>query len=153
MSNALIIKSVNFIDRNGQSVLVVFEDEDYTIEISTEATKPVKNVSIGYNIKTPAGIIVCGTSSAVQGYCIEFEAGQKIASYFTFRSPLASGHYFLSAGAAEMLSPQDEIHNYVMHDFVHDAIPFDANSKSRFDGIVNLKNKLLSVSIMPKADR
>ena len=153
MAKALIIKSVKFIDRDGRSVQVICEDEDYTIEISTEATKFVKNCSIGYNIKTSAGTAVCGTSSAVQGHDMAFEAGQEIVSHFTFRSPLASGHYFLSAGAAELLTPQEEIHNYVMHDFVHDAIPFVAESKSRFDGIVNLNSELVSVSIVPTEDR
>jgi hypothetical protein len=153
MSHALTIESVKLIDRNGQSVQTVFEDEDYTIEILTAATRAIKNVSVGYNIKNPAGTTVCGTSSAVQGFLnIEFEAGQKIASRFTFRSPLASGQYFLSVGVAEMLTPQDEIYNHIMHDFTHDALPFVAVSKNKFSGIVNLRSKLLSMKkITPSA--
>jgi len=49
----------------------------------------------------------------------------------------------LSAGVAATLTPDDEVHNYVMLDFIHDALPFAVNS-NRDSGLADLKFSLVS---------
>jgi hypothetical protein len=144
----LQILSTRIIDGAGDSTQVVHDGENYIIEIQTTAATPMKNVSVGYNIKTEAGFPVYGTSTAVQGVFVDFAEGDVKTTRFTFQSKLGLGKYYLSAGAAESLTPEDEIHNYVMQDFVHDAVPFVATSKAK--GFANLNSKLVSLKKIPK---
>jgi Wzt C-terminal domain len=150
-SKKLVIRTTKIIDRDGKQVRGVHEDKDYMIVITVEALEPVKNVSVGYNIKTPEGLTVYGTSTALSGHFTDFEEGHISDFKFTLRSTLALGTYYLSAGAAETLTPEDEIHNYVMRDFVHDAFMFVVISKIDA-GIADLKSELVSFKIIEEAD-
>ncbi len=142
-SKHLIIRSTKIVDRDGKSLRAVNEGEDYLIVISVEALAAVKSVSVGYNIKTREGTTVYGTSTALSGHFTDFEIGQVSDFKFSLKSTLALGTYYLSAGAAETLTPEDEIHNYVMRDFVHDALIFVAVSKTVTE-LVDMKSDLLS---------
>jgi hypothetical protein len=139
----LSITSTTITDGAGDSVRGLKADGDYFIEISVLAAEPVENVSVGYNIKLANGVTVYGTSSAIQGKFLNFAAGETQISRFTFRANLSLGTYYLSAGAAEVLTPEDEVHNYVMLDFVHDALPFVVVS-DRLSGLCDLQSNLVS---------
>jgi hypothetical protein len=139
----LSITSTAIRDGAGDPVRGLKAGGDYLIEISVLAAETVKNVSVGYNIKLANGLTVYGTSSAIQGKFLNFAAGETQISRFTFRANLALGTYYLSAGAAEVLTPEDEVHNYVMLDFVHDALPFVVVSDQVF-GLCELQSNLIS---------
>lgn len=136
--------STEILDLAGHAVNGVDPANEYVIAISVLANKPAKNVSVGYNIKLANGVVVYGTSSALQERFFNFSAGQTITARFSFKPNLALGMYFLSSGAAESLTPDDEVHNYVMLDFVHDAIPFVVVAKPA-SGITRLPGHLVSL--------
>jgi Wzt C-terminal domain len=139
----LTIRSTEILDSTGKAVRGLEAGENYLIAITVTAATAVRNVSIGYNIKLANGVAVYGTSTAVQGHFLNFEGGETKVSRFTFKPDLGLGTYYLSAGAAETLTPEDEIHNYVMLDFVHDALPFVVVS-DRNTGLADLKSNLIS---------
>ena len=139
----LAIRSCAIIDPDRQAVRAVRADGEYVIAITVEASYAVKPISIGYNIKLANGVTVYGPSTAVQGRTIDFEAGETKTCRFSFKPKLALGVYFLSAGAAEVLTPEDEIHNYVMLDFVHDAFQFVVGSEQT-SGLATLSGRLVS---------
>ncbi len=139
----LTIRSTEILDSTGKTVRGVEPGEDYVIVIKVTAARTVRNISIGYNIKLANGVTVYGTSSAVQGHFLNFESGETKVSRFTFKPDLGLGTYYLSSGVAETLTPDDEIHNYVMLDFVHDALPFVVASDKN-TGLADLKSDLIS---------
>ena len=63
---------------------------------------------------------------------------------FSFSASLGLGQYYLSVGVAQV-KDEIEIHDYEMLDFVHDAVHFVASSLADFNGIVDMKSKLLSI--------
>lgn len=136
--------STEILDLAGHAVNGVDQGGEYIIAISARASQSVKNVSVGYNLKLPNGVTVYGTSSAVQGKFFDFAAGETRVTRFSFKPALALGTYFLSSGAAETLTPEDEIHNYVMLDFVHDALPFVVVAKP-MSGIAKMSGRLISL--------
>ncbi|SDJ71039.1 MULTISPECIES: Wzt carbohydrate-binding domain-containing protein [Bradyrhizobium] len=139
----LTIRSTEILDSTGKPVRGLEAGETYLIAITVTAVRAVKNISIGYNIKLANGIAVYGTSSAIQGHLLDFEGGETKVSRFTFKPDLGLGTYYLSSGVAETLTPEDEIHNYVMLDFVHDALPFVVASDKN-TGLANLKSEIIS---------
>ena len=139
----LTIRSTEILDSTGKTVRGVEPSEKYMIAITVRAAAAVKNISVGYNIKLANGVTVYGTSSAVQGHFLNFEGGETKVSRFTFKPDLGLGTYYLSSGVAETLTPDDEAHNYVMLDFVHDALPFVVAS-DRNTGLADLKSDLIS---------
>jgi hypothetical protein len=139
----LTIRTTEILDKTGKSVRGVEPDNEYVIAITVVATVAIKNISVGYNIKLASGSVVYGTSTAVQGQFVDLQVGEVTTCRFSFKPDLALGTYFLSSGAAETLTPEDEIHNYVMLDFVHDALPFVVVS-TRDTGIADLKSALVS---------
>jgi Wzt C-terminal domain len=142
-SHGLTIRSTKILDSTGKTVRGVEAGENYLIAITVRAVGAVKNISIGYNIKLANGIAVYGTSSAIQGHFLNLEAGETKVSRFTFKPDLGLGTYYLSAGVAQVLTPDDEVHNYVMHDFVHDALAFVVVSDKN-TGLADLKSDLVS---------
>lgn len=141
--HGLTIRTTKILDSTGKSVRGLEAGQNYLITITVAATAAVKNVSIGYNIKLANGITVYGTSSVIQGHLVNFEAGETKVSRFTFKPDLALGIYYLSVGVAQVLTPEDEVHNYVMQDFIHDALPFVVSSDRNY-GLVDLKGDLIS---------
>jgi hypothetical protein len=139
----LTIRSTEILDSTGKTVRGVEAGESYLIAITVTAARAVRNISVGYNIKLANGVAVYGTSSAVQGHFLNFEGGETKVSRFTFKPDLGLGTYYLSSGVAETLTPEDEIHNYVMLDFVHDALPFVVASDKN-TGLADLKSDLIS---------
>jgi hypothetical protein len=139
----LTIHSTEILDSAGKAVRGLEAGENYLIAITVMAEGAVSNISVGYNIKLANGVAVYGTSSAIQGHLLNFESGETKTSRFTFKPDLGLGTYYLSAGVAQALTPEDEIHNYVMLDFVHDALPFVVASDKDI-GLVDLKSNLVS---------
>ena len=139
----LTIRSTEILDSTGKPVRGLEAGENYLIAIMVTAARAIRNISIGYNIKLANGVTVYGTSSAVQGHFLNFECGETKVSRFTFKPDLALGTYYLSSGVAETLTPDHEVHNYVMRDFVHDALPFVVAS-DKDTGLVDLKSDLIS---------
>jgi len=135
------IKSVSFLDENGGFARSLKGGRRYRIVITVESIGAVKNISVGFNIKTQMGTVVYGTSTAVQGKFFDFAVGENSDVTFEFCCELGLGSYFLSAGAAEALTPEEEIKNYIMRDFYHDAIFFDVTDSPMFAGLANLHSR------------
>jgi hypothetical protein len=134
----MIIRSIEIQDASGVSHRSVKNGSGYFVVVAAQALEDTPNVSLGWVIKRPDGIDVYGTSTAVQGHFLQFKAGETKSARFTFNPNLALGKYFISGGAAETLTPEDEIFNYIMRDYVHNALSFVVDSD--FDtGIVNLQ--------------
>ncbi|QLH72209.1 Wzt carbohydrate-binding domain-containing protein [Rhodopseudomonas palustris] len=121
----MIVRSVEIVDAEGVAHRGLKSETDYFIVVTVEALVDVPNVTVGWVIKSESGLSIYGTSTAVQGYLsIHFRAAETKRVRFTFRPNLALGKYFISAGAAEMLTPEEEVHNYIMKDYSHDALSF-----------------------------
>src|SRR5882724_7195158 len=101
----LSIISTKIIDPEGNAVRGVWPGYDFVIAITVSAPEPVENVSVGYNIKLANGVAVYGTSSAVQGIFLNLAAKEVKVVRFSFRPTLSLGTYYLSAGAAQVLTP------------------------------------------------
>jgi hypothetical protein len=142
-SQGLTIRSTEIIDSTGKAVRGLEAGQNYLIAITVRASEAINNISIGYNIKLANGLAIYGTSSVIQGHLLNFGDGETKASYFKFKPDLGLGTYYLSAGVAQVLTPEDEVHNYVMQDFVHDALPFVVSSDQNY-GLVDLKSDLIS---------
>jgi Wzt C-terminal domain len=139
----MIMRKIEILDAAGVSHRCVQSDQNYFIVVTAEAIKDVPNVSVGWVIKSADGTSVYGTSTAVQGHFLDFKAGETKQARFTFKPLLALGTYYLSGGVAETLTPEDEIHNYIMRDYIHDALKFVVVSD--FDrGIANMGSALMN---------
>lgn len=140
----MIVRSIEIVDAEGLNCRGVNSENDYFIVVTVEALVDVSNVTVGWVIKHESGLPIYGTSTAVQGYLsIHFKAGETKKVRFTFRPNLALGKYYISGGAAEMLTPEEEIHNYIMKDYAHDAVSFVV--ASRIEGCIAKSNaKMLS---------
>jgi hypothetical protein len=143
----LTIRSTEILDAANQAVRGVSAGNEYVIAIAVAASDAVEHISVGFNIKLASGFVVYGTSTAVQGIFLSFSAGETKICRFTFRPELALGTYYLSAGAAETLTPEDEIHNYIMLDYVHDAMAFVVVS-DQTSGVADLKSELVSFKVI-----
>src|SRR5262249_27520198 len=141
LNSQVKIKSVSFLDENGELARSLKGGRGYRIVITVQSIAAAKNVSVGYNIKTQMGTVVYGTSTAVQGKFLDFAVGQISDVTFEFCCELGLGSYFLSAGVAEALTPEEEIHNYIMRDFYHDAIFFAVTDSPTFAGLANLHSR------------
>jgi hypothetical protein len=137
------IGSCAIFDSEGRPIRALDADRYYVIAITIEATSPAKHISVGYNVKLGNGITVYGTSTAIQGHTFDFDAGESKVCRFSFLPKLALGTYFLSVGVAEVLTPEDEVQNYVMQDFVHDAFPFVVGSEQT-SGLAKIDSTLVS---------
>ena len=139
----MILRNIKIVDLAGKSCRALNADQEYVIVVSTEAVKETPNVTVGWVIKNAEGVSIYGTSTAVQGKLFDYRAGEIKETRFSFRPRLALGTYYLSGGVAETLTPEDEIMNYVMKDYVHDALSFVVGSDVD-KGIAKITSYLVS---------
>jgi ABC-type polysaccharide/polyol phosphate transport system ATPase subunit len=140
------INTVNFVDQTGRSARTLNYGEKYQIVIRAEALQSLKNVSVGYNIKTHMGTVVYGTSTAAHGKLVNLESGEVCQTIFNLQCDLGPGSYYLSAGAGEVLTPDGDTINHDMGEFLHDAVFFDVNVGQLFAGLVDIHSRFIEHS-------
>jgi lipopolysaccharide transport system ATP-binding protein len=147
----MTIRSVDFIGQTGRSTRSLSYGESYQIVIRAEAMRSLKNVSIAYNIKTHMGTVVYGTSTATQGRFLNLEKGELSETIFGFHCELGPGSYYLSAGAAEVLTPDNDKIKHDMVDLSHHAVFFDVAAGRLFAGLVDIHSRFIQHREMSSA--
>jgi ABC-type polysaccharide/polyol phosphate transport system ATPase subunit len=133
------------LDNKGKSVIHLHQGERYTIRISVLCYRDFESISVGFRIQTPGGTTIYGTSSAPQGKKIKARAGETVAVDFDFVCMIATGSYFIGAGAAEQLGELSEHYHYVMIHFQADAVSIEVFGKNNFAGYIDLKCEIIAI--------
>lgn len=133
---------------DGSPVASVIDGEACNIEITVRANEDITSASVGFDIRTPTGVQVYGTSTA---FCdnamdVSFTAGEERKIVFSLESNLNNGTYFISVAVAEFLSGFQDKKHYTILCFFGDAITFTANTSAIYPGLVNFRSRIVDFS-------
>ena len=135
-----------FKSEDGKPVKRLIHGERYHLTIQTEFDVDVESCSIGYNIRTEAGTVIYGTSSAILNIDISGKRNQRLEVVFSFDCRLAAGSYIVSAGVARLFSGAGSHWHYSMLHMYADIMIFPVESEIEFAGLANFDSKILSVA-------
>lgn len=121
----------------------LIEGSRYIIRVVLNANRSVESISVGFDIRTPTGVLVYGTSTSVQGIEQQINSGECKELDFSFECVLNSGSYFLNTAIAENHSGVANPSHYSILHYRADAIVFEVKVKSLFPGLANLKAKFI----------
>jgi ABC-type polysaccharide/polyol phosphate transport system ATPase subunit len=133
-------------DANGIAIQHLEEDKPCRLVIRVRANAEIASASVGFDIRTPTGVQIYGTSSA---FCenpknLSFSAGEIHEYVFEFKPRLNNGTYFISVAVAEFMSGFDAKEHYSLIHFVGDAVVIEAVATAMYPGLVNFAGHLVS---------
>jgi lipopolysaccharide transport system ATP-binding protein len=133
-SGAAFIDYVDLLDECGNSVRIIRPCKNYVIRAGVTACKPLKDLHIGFSIRTVRGLELFAINPRPQNVSpVKLDYGQKVFAEVIFTNYLASGDYFITIGAWGL---EDDSHYDRRVDVIHFNV--SGNTGSLPQSIVNL---------------
>jgi ABC-type polysaccharide/polyol phosphate transport system ATPase subunit len=147
---ARIVNS-DLVDAAGISVRCLDDGKEYCLRIRVRAFETIPSLSVGYDIRTPTGVQVYGTSTSVQGVELAIAAGEEKEYEFRLCAGFNSGSYIVNLGIAENHRSADNPQHYSMIQTVADSIVFEGMTRALFPGLVNMRSSFCGARVLDSA--
>ncbi len=128
------ITSAEIFNGDGKSARRLYDGKTYTIRVIVRCLEAIQKASIGYNIRTELGVRIYSFSTQDSGIPISLNAGETVQFDFILPAKLNNGTYIFNFAISE-----GDTTNFWMVHILADAIFVEAETTSRFSGLVNLK--------------
>ena len=138
----------DLVDGAGTSVRCLDDGKEYLLRIRVRAFETIPSLSVGYNIRTPTGVQIYGTSTSVQGVELAIAAGEEKEFEFRLTAGFNSGSYIVNFGIAENHRGADNPQHYSIIHTVADSIVFEGMTRALFPGLVNMRSSFCGARVL-----
>ena len=142
-TNNAEILGISIMRDDGEPVTTLLGGEKVALKIQAIANQPLDSPIIGFFVKDRLGQSLFGenTYTYVQPPCA-VDAGEKLEAEFIFSLPLLpNGEYSITVAIAD-----GDIHNFVQHNFLHEAMILTVQSPKLRYGLVGIAFDSVSMS-------
>lgn len=136
------IREMLLLDADQRPVNMAYSGETYTLRMVIEANAAIANLSVGFKIETPTGVVVYGLQTALLGQTIPTEVNEILTIDFELPCTLQAGSYLYGGGLAEMIGES----NFTVINLQRAAGTFEVGGPSRFAGVADMGGKLKTIS-------
>lgn len=138
----------DLVDAADASVRCLDDGKPYFLRIRVRAFENIPSLSVGYDIRTPTGVQIYGTSTSVQGIELTIAAGEEQEYEFELTAAFNSGSYIVNLGIAENHRSADNPSHYSMIQTIADSIVFEGMTRALFPGHVNMRSSFRGARVL-----
>jgi ABC-type polysaccharide/polyol phosphate transport system ATPase subunit len=141
----------DLVDLAGTSVRCLDDGKAYLLRIRVRAFEAIPSLSVGYNIRTPTGVQIYGTSTSVQGIDLSIAAGEEQEFEFELEACFNSGAFLINLGIAENHNGADNPQHCSIIQILADSIVFEGMTRALFPGLVNMRSSFRGARVLDSA--
>lgn len=136
------IREMLLLDAEHRPVTLAYAGQKYILRAIVEANAAIANLSVGFKLETPTGVVVYGLQTALLGRVIPIAAGEILTVDFEFPCVLQAGSYLYGGGLAEMIGES----NFSIINLQRAAGTFEVGGPTRFAGVADLGGGIKVIS-------